>query len=75
MRYAIKYKPGDSKWRFLKHWTKTHNGRWRGEKAIWNTLVEAQRHIERKQDDDNLPYHYRLVEVKERDRLGRLKLE
>ncbi len=65
MRYTIKYKLGDSAWRFLKHWTKRRNGTWYGEKATWNTLAEAQRDIERKQDEDNLPYRYRLIEVKE----------
>ena len=65
LRYAIKYKLGDSAWRFLKHWTQGRNGTRQGEKAIWNTLAEAQKHMERKQDEDNLPYHYRLVEVRE----------
>ncbi len=64
MGYAIKYKLGDSAWRFLKHWEKTRHETWKGKKAIWNTLAEAQRDIERKQDEDNLPYHYRLVEVR-----------
>ncbi len=65
LRYAIKYKLGDSAWRFLKHWTEKRNGSWQGEKAVWNTLIEVQRHIECKQDEDNLPYRYRPVEVRE----------